>query len=486
VIGQHAASAPAPFDHAARQKIVAAILTVIFLATLLSLFVDILALKLIAGGAYLAFVGVAIVDGIRRDYYFILASLGLSALIVLLRADPWPTIGRAVLLASFFSSFLLALNILRDAAKTSAAVRRCGNYVIAQPPGRRYAALTFAAHLFAVILNYGVVNLLGTMVRRSNTLAAAGGDRLRVKQREQRMMLAVLRGQCTMVGWSPLSILIAICLALIPGLTWATVAPAGAVYSLLFLALGWAMDRLQWQPMSTDADAQPVITAGEFAPAVLPMGAILVCLIGLVIAANLVLGISMVGAIMLMLPLFAIGWISVQFRHLGWQRMAAMIGRRVRRLPMREFAAARSETLILSSAAYIGAALSAVVPEDGVADLMAQLHLPWLALAIILALSIPLLGQIGINSLVMLTLVGGALHHLPPDGLPSVLLAIALLGGASLSIGSSPYGTPVVLIGVLTGTPPEQVGRGWNGRFTIVASLLLCLYLTALWLVWPR
>jgi hypothetical protein len=229
----------------------------------------------------------------------------------------------------------------------------------------------------------------------------------------------------------------------------------------------------------------PQAVAGDFAPAVLPMAVILVCIIGMVVGANLLLGISMVGAIMLMLPLFAFGWIAVQFRHLGPHLMGAMVLRRIKRMPMREFAGARSETLILSSAAYIGAALSAVVPEDAVANVMTSLHLPWLAVAMILAVAIPIAGQLGVNSLVMLTLIGGSLHHLPSAGLPSVLLAVAVLGGASHSIASSPYGTPVVLIAGLTGETPEHVGRVWNGKFTLVGLAVLCLYLTALWLWLP-
>jgi len=463
----------------ARQKAVAATLTVIFLTTLLSLFVDSPAIKLVAGAGYLLFVAVAVIDGIRRDYYFVTAALGLSVLIVLLRPDPWPVIGHAILMASFFSTFLLALNMLRDAARTSPAVRRCGNYVIAQPPGRRYAALTFTAHVFAVILNYGVVNLLGTMVKRANTLESAGGDLRRFKIREKRMMLAILRGQCTMVGWSPLSILIALTVSLIPGLTWAQVAPAGAVYSVLFLSVGWLMDRLEWRPAPGSAPLAPV-PPGGFAAAVLPMLAILVTIIVMVVGANWLLGISMVSAIMLMLPVFAFAWIGVQFAHLRPRLTGAMVLRRMARLPMREFASARSETFILSSAAYIGVALSALIPEDAVLNLITQLHLPWLVLAIGLVVAIVVTGQLGINALVMVTLIGGSLHHLPVAGLPSVLLAVALLGGASLSIASSPYGTPVVLIAGMAGATPEEVGRRWDGKFTVVAFVVLCLYLTAL------
>ncbi len=467
------------FNFAFRQKAVATTLTVIFLTTLLGLFVDSLAIKLVAGAGYLVFVAVAVVDGIRRDYYFVGAALGLSLLIVLLQDHPWPVIFHAILMASFFSTFLLALNMLRDAARTSPAVRRCGNYVIAQPPGRRYAALTFTAHVFAVILNYGVVNLLGTMVKRANTLDSAGGDLRRFKIREKRMMLAILRGQCTMVGWSPLSILIALTVSLIPGLTWAQVAPAGAIYSVLFLGVGWLMDRIEWRPAPGSAPLAPP-PAGGFAAAVLPMLVILVSIIVLVVGANWLFGISMVGAIMLMLPVFAFAWIGLQFAHLRPRLTGAMVLRRMARMPMREFASARSETFILSSAAYIGTALSALIPEDAVLNLITQLHLPWLALAIILVAVIVVTGQFGINALVMITLLGGSLHHLPVAGLPSVLLAVALLGGASLSIASSPYGTPVVLIAGMVGTTPEEIGRKWDGRFTAIAFVVLCLYLAAL------
>lgn len=474
----------AGFDFAARQKVVAATLTVIFLTTLLGLFVDVLPVRMLAGAGYLLFVAVAVIDGIRRDYYFVAAALGLSLLILLVKDNPWPVIGHAILMASFFSTFLLALNMLRDAARTSPAVRRCGNYVIAQPPGRRYAALTFTAHVFAVILNYGVVNLLGTMVKRANTLESAGGDMRRFKIREKRMMLAILRGQCTMVGWSPLSILIALTVSLIPGLTWSQVAPAGAVYSVLFLSVGWMMDRLEWRPAPGSAPlAAP--PAGGFAAAVLPMLAILVTIIVMVVCANWLLGISMVGAIMLMLPVFAFAWIGLQFAHLRPRLTGAMVLRRMARMPMREFASARSETFILSSAAYIGAALSALIPEDAVLNLITQLHLPWLVLAVGLVAIIVVTGQLGINALVMITLIGGSLHHLPVAGLPSVLLAVALLGGASLSIASSPYGTPVVLIAGMAGVTPEEVGRKWDGRFTIVAFAGLCLYLTALSFLTP-
>ncbi|MDF3072522.1 MAG: hypothetical protein K0S54_189 [Alphaproteobacteria bacterium] len=457
----------------------AVLLTVIVLTTLMMLFSDWIGFRLLIGAAYLLFVAVAMLVANRRDFYFTGAALVLSLLVLVVKPEPWPIVAKAILLAAYFSTFLLALNMLRDAARTSAAVRRCGNYVIAQPPGRRYAALTAAAHLFAIILNYGVVNLLGTMVKRSNTLASAGGDMRRYKIREQRMMLAVMRGQCTMVGWSPLSILIALTLALIPGLTWGALAPAGATFSLLFLALGWVMDRAQWRTPQGVSVQMPVARHG-FAESVLPMLAVLLGIMVLVVGASKALNLTTVDSIMLMMPVFAMLWIGVQFRHLGPRLMPAMVSRRVARWPMGEFASSRSETLILSNAAYIGSVLAALVPEDAIENLIVRFDLPWLGLAIALAFIIAAVGQLGVNSLVMLTLIGSSLHHMPADGLPSVLLATALLGGSALSIASSPYGTPVVLVGGLTGETPEKIGRVWNGPFTVAAFGVLCLYLAAL------
>jgi hypothetical protein len=457
----------------------AVLLTLIVLTTLVMLFSEWIGFRILIGAAYLLFVAVAMLVANQRDFYFTGAALVLSLVVLAVEEQPWPVIAKAILLAAYFSTFLLALNMLRDAARTSVAVRRCGNYVIAQPPGRRYAALTVAAHLFSVILNYGVVNLLGTMVKRSNTLASAGGDLRRYKIREQRMMLAVLRGQCTMVGWSPLSILIALTLSLVPGLSWGSLAPTGMALALLFLALGWAIDRLQWRTPQGVSLQTPTASHG-FAASVPPMLAVLLGIMVLVIGAGKAFELTTVDSIILMMPVFAMLWIGVQFRHLGARLMLAMIGRRVARWPMGEFASSRSETLILSNAAYIGATLAALVPEDAIETLIARFELPWLALAIVLAFVIAAVGQIGVNSLVMLTLIGSSLHHMPADGLPSVLLATALLGGCALSIASSPYGTPVVLVGGLTGETPEKIGRIWNGPFTVAAFGVLCLYLAAL------
>jgi len=109
-----------------------------------------------------------------------------------------------------YAAFFLALTTLRDAAETSPLVRRCGQHLVAQPPGRRYAALTAGGHVFGITLSYGAIELLAAMVMRANTLESAGGSADIQGIRTRRMLLAIYRGFCVMNCWSPINIMTAV------------------------------------------------------------------------------------------------------------------------------------------------------------------------------------------------------------------------------------------------------------------------------------
>lgn len=46
--------------------------------------------------------------------------------------------------------------------------------MVRQPPGRRYLALALGSHLIGLVLNFGVLPLVGAMVVKGNTAEAAG------------------------------------------------------------------------------------------------------------------------------------------------------------------------------------------------------------------------------------------------------------------------------------------------------------------------
>ena len=98
----------------------------------------------------------------RYAQILFLALTGIGLIGVAIAADPVTLFLAAWRRGAAYGAFFLALSSLRDAAETSKLVRRCGRHLVAQPPGRRYAALTAGGHLFGIILSYGAIELLGS------------------------------------------------------------------------------------------------------------------------------------------------------------------------------------------------------------------------------------------------------------------------------------------------------------------------------------
>ena len=150
-----------------------------------------------------------------------------------------------------YAAFFLALTTLRDAAETSPLVRRCGQHLVAQPPGRRYAALTAGGHVFGITLSYGAIELLAAMVMRANTLESAGGSADIQGIRTRRMLLAIYRGFCVMNCWSPINIMTAVVSTAVPAAPMRLLLPIAFVVSVGMTALGWIEDRLSGARLQT-------------------------------------------------------------------------------------------------------------------------------------------------------------------------------------------------------------------------------------------
>src|SRR5271157_2075315 len=150
----------------------------------------------LAGLAILAFLLAEFRNQRRYAQALFLALLAIGLLGVAAAPHPIARFLAAWQRGASYAAFFLALTTLRDAAETSPLVRRCGRHLVAQPPGRRYAALTAGGHVFGIILSYGAIELLAAMVMRANTLEAAGGSADIRAIRTRRMLLAIYRGFC--------------------------------------------------------------------------------------------------------------------------------------------------------------------------------------------------------------------------------------------------------------------------------------------------
>ena len=409
------------------------------------------------------------------EIIFISAAVAVVPPILAFAEHPWHVIAVALDRAGLFLTFVSSLNLLRDAAQSSVAVRRAGLFLISQTPPRRYAVLTIGCHLFTIVLNMGALVLLGAMVRRSNTLAAAGGDSTVVAIRERRMTTALLRGFSTTLMWTPTGVSVGYTLSLVPTVTWFDLAPLLAGLGLTWLALGWVVDRLQWPP-SARAAALPA--PARISPLeALPMLGITILLLASVIVAKLVYGSSLLVATLATVPFVAAIWLFMQHRRFGTRAASAVTIRRLKRHVLYLLPQTRPECVVLAAAGFIGVGLSALVQAGGASVWLSHLVLPPALIAFGVFVIIIGGALVAVTPLVIATIVGTTVMHMTPMTVSPLALALAIQAGWSLASAVSPYTGGMLTLSRVIEKRPSDLMR-WNAVWGFVcAGVVLALYL---------
>ncbi len=394
---------------------------------------------------------------------FIIVGLALVAWLWIDRDDWLGVTSEALDKAAFIASFFAALATLRNVAETSPALRRAGNFLAAQAPGRRYAALTGGGHLFALLLNYGSISLLGslaTQAARDEPDAELRGHRTR------RMLLAIQRGFLSSLTWSPLAFSLAISTALIPGATWFGALLPGLVSAALLLLCGWAMDSL-FKPRLSRPPAPRRAAEGNWA-LILPLFGLLVLLGISVGGLHLMTGLRVVSIVLVVVPVIAASWAVMQARNGGVGTPARMAG-----FVTGDLTGYRGELSLLMMAGFIGTA-GAPLLQPLIAALGVDLtQWPiWVVLAMFVWL-IPLLGQLGMNPILAVTLLAPLIPDPASLGVSPSAIVVAIVAGWSLSGATSPFTATTLLIGAFGGVSAGHVGRRWNGGYFFASAALL-------------
>lgn len=402
----------------------------------------------------------------------------------LLHGSPRAAVAVAMDQGTFFATFFANQFFLREAARTSPLVHRCSSFFINQVPKRRYALLTLGGYLFGIIVNLGVLSLLGLMIKRRNTLASADGNEAIHAARERRMVLALLRGFSVTPLASPLSLSLAIMLTALPSLKWAVMAPLGMASGALILGLGWLYD---WAtaPRHLVGQVSKTVVVND-AAALTGITAIVLAVLGCALTLEELLRIPLSRAILVSLPTVGLIWLAWQYRRFGAWKGGRLVGRRLIRRAARTFPAYRSEIAILSSAGFIGSLFAAFVPPEALAAALTAAWMPPLALAPALLLVVVLAGLLGINPIVAVTILASALKAAPPLPVPLEPLAVALMIGWSLSINCSALTASAMLMADMFSKSPRTIVSHWNGRFSLIALLMAVVWLIGLTFFWLR
>jgi hypothetical protein len=401
----------------------------------------------------------------RSRQAFVLAALALTGIAMAVLSDWQQTVLRALGSAGFIAAFFAALTTLRNVAESSPSIRAAGTFLAEQPPGRRYAALTVGSHLFALLLNYGAISLLGNLA----TTSAAQEPNAEIRRhRTRRMLLAIQRGFISSLPWSPLGFSMAITNALIPGARWAASVPAGFVSAGIIIVTGWALDRIFKPKLSVPPPPRGPVDGswGLMRPLLL-----LLLLLGVTVSVlHTQTGFRIVGIVMLVVPLLSLGWALVQ--HRGGALDYGMRDRLVRYVTQ-ELPGTRGEVTLLMMAGYIGTVggplLGPVVAGAGI-DLAA---LPTWAVLVLLVWLVPLLGQLGMNPILAVTLFASIIPAPEVLGVTPAAVVAAIAAGWAISGICSPFTATTLLIGSFGGVSALHVGTRWNGAFVAIVGALL-------------
>ncbi|MGR3323022.1 MAG: hypothetical protein ACU0DK_13950 [Pseudooceanicola sp.] len=414
----------------------------------------------------------------RVRLIFVAVAVTLMAMALLTRPDGDALIVSGFDRAGFIMAYFTALATLRHAADTSPGITRCGQFLAHQPPGRRYAALTLGAHLFAVILNYGSIALLGSL---STASAADEPDAEVRRHRIRRMLLAIQRGFAAMLSWSPLAFAVVISSILLPDLVWARALPYALVTSALVIGIGWAFDTIFKPRVPGRAPMKATREFGTWS-SVLPLFLLLFVLMGLTVGLHLATGLRVTTIILLIVPALAVSWFAIQ--STPGRRLPLSAGRAVA-LVRNDLPNYREELLLMGMGAFIGTVgadlLTPFVESSG---LTLGRFPAWAALVALVWL-IPLAGQLGMSPLLAVMLMFPVIPTPADLGVSPTVIFVAITGGWTLGAISSPFAAPTLLLARFGETPALRVSWGWNGSYTLICGFAISAWVVALTLIAP-
>ena len=423
-----------------------------------------------AGMAMLLFLLLEFRNQRRYAQVLFCALVGIGMLGVARAIDPAALFFAGWRRGAAYGAFFFALTTLRDAAETSPLVRRCGRHLVAQPPGRRYAALTAGGHVFGIILSYGAIELLAAMVTRANTLEAAGGSPQVQALRSRRMLMAIYRGFCVMNCWNPINLMTAVVSTAVPAAPMRLLLPVAFAASVGMAALGWLEDRISAARATTRGAMRPATS--ERWSVHLRIIALVAGVMALAETGSTVLRISLVTCVTLVVPLVGAAWVAVQSRTLVSRSrvgMEAALQRRVVRF-LHRVPNFRSEATVLAGSGFMGVAVGGALSGSGIAPLLA--HLPPIAVPLLVPVLLIATGQIGLNPVAVVALLGAAVPDPAAFGVPPAALAFACMLGWGLGVGMTPMSASAITTARWARVSPWMVSTVWNAVYTLSTLVL--------------
>jgi len=144
----------------------------------------------------------------------------------------------------------------------------------------------------------------------------------------------------------------------------------------------------------------------------------------------------------------------------------------------------RGEATVLAGSGFMATAIGNVLRTAGHGSLLAGLP------PVLIPLAVPLLliatGQLGLNPVAVVALIGAVIPDSAAIGVPPGVLAFACMLGWGLAVTMTPMSSSAIITARWAGVSPWTVTTRWNALFAFSALLLAWVAIAAAFAVWPR
>lgn len=407
----------------------------------------------------------------RQHVIFLVICVALGTALVL--RGQWPELWRALWQSVGLASLIVSLILLRTTAQQSEALSRIARDVANLPRGARDLGLSFSSQFIGILLNVGLFGMLAPMIAQS------GASRLE----KVRMSLAILRGFGPAMLWAPTLAAQVVITTVVPGVTWAGLAPMTFTMAMAMIILGWLFSLLErrFHPGDPPRPSETHFSGHALAE----VGALIAVMVVIILGLHVLAGLGLLAAVMVAsLALFVI-WTTRQARG-GPMSPGAVLLSNTQHCIGTRLAAGAHEVLTLGAAGFMAAAITPLIPPAWLDAAMLPLSQYRLVLYPSVAVAIAGFSAIGLNPLVAASLIGGAFSAIPPDLLEPHLLAFSLASGWGVAFGVSPFTTGTVVLASVLQISSRRLAWSWNGACSIfLLTFVVLVLMTATLLTAP-
>lgn len=378
--------------------------------------------------------------------------------------------------AGFFVALFVGIGLLREAAEMSPAIQRCGEYLVAQPPSRRYLALALSSHIFSIVLSIGTLPLLAGIINKNNALNAAKGNLEVWNIRQRRMAMAIMRGFNTTVFWSPFSLALIVTNTSLNAGNLNDFYLIGFISGLIILLWGWVLDRFS-VPQSLRLNVDPIDTTQRWPVLLNLVGLVLVVYFISLITAHL-LHSSLLLGMLISVPFVCAVCIMFYVDASSFAERLQQTLQVLKQHATEQFPTYRSEASMVGTAGALGVLLSVIAPKEALAELLTSLHLSGLPLALLIVVTVILAGQLALVPLVSVTILASLL---PPPELINLRyeeVMLAFVGAWAFATQSSIFSGTTLVTARQFNRSATTIAYRWNGSFVLSGIVVLCLILT--------